>query len=289
MMKKTIFAVVEAIILVGSAWGRTFLEEASLDSLSALYDQLLRDNLSNVFASGQGGTVTNVFPVYMAGYLHSPLAIPVLLERIDWPGMNEPESRYYKPIPEGGIQSVSDVRLTPSPFWSKPPTPSVGALTQMPVDWPTLQAALGEAIPDSERCRLLAWVASVRHPEDFSAWLAGNMATNSTVWANLAAYSATNLVGRKPYYMGGYAGCWGFSFHSMISQYKMCVEELRQRACTAEISGRTNEYNCVVSVLNSMSEPVRKPTFNEEWESTEHAHEAVSDPDLSSFEIIDTQ
>lgn len=288
-MKKAILAFAETILIGISASGGTFWEQASLDSLSALYSQLLADNLSDVLASGQNGTVTNVFPVYMAGYLHSPLAIPVLMERIDWAGMNEPERLYYQPIPEGGIQSISDVRLTPSPLWPKPPTPSVGALTQMPVDWPTLQTALDAANPDSERCRLLAWVASVRHPEDFAAWLTGNVATNSTVWANLATYSMTNLVGRKPYYMGGYSGCWGFSFHQMVFQYKMCVEELRRRVAVAEVSGNSNEYSSVVSVLTSMGEPVRKPTFNEEWEATEHIQGIVNEPDFSSFEIIDAQ
>lgn len=142
------------------------METLPLEGLVAIYNDLVCDNLAHVQASGADGVVTNVYPVYMAGYLHSTSAIPILLERLEWEGANEPVRYYHRPptiLPSG----LPAIRIGMVSCYPRPPTPSVGALTQIPVSWETLQSELMMANPTSRRAQLLAWVASVRHPSGF--------------------------------------------------------------------------------------------------------------------------
>ena len=80
------------------------METLPLEGITSMYNDLVRVNLTHVQASGADGVVTNVYPVYMAGYLHSTSAIPILLERLEWEGANEPVQYYYRPpssLPSG--------------------------------------------------------------------------------------------------------------------------------------------------------------------------------------------
>lgn len=51
-MKTTVFVLLFNMVFAFSAFGRTPLEEMSLDSLSAIYGEMLEENLSHVEASG---------------------------------------------------------------------------------------------------------------------------------------------------------------------------------------------------------------------------------------------
>lgn len=147
-------------------------------------------------------------------------------------------------------------------------------------------AALESTNPDTERCRLLAWVASVRHYEEFSEWLAGNLSTNSALWADFATYTATNLVGRKPYYMGSYSGCWGFSFHHMVFQYKECVEELRRRGAAALLQEDMDSVHSISNILHSMGQPFVAPTIEETASSIEMVPMEVPTNRIPDIEVL---
>ena len=283
-MKRTCPQFIAFLSLTTIVIGGTYLEEASPAELSQLYDYLILDNLQRVEASGANGIVTNVFPVYMAGFLHSTSAIPILLERIDWPGSNEPEQHYYRPPSAEVGQSLSAVRVGLISRQSKPPTPSVGALTQIPVDWPTLRSKLEVSDAESDRTRLLAWVAAVKHESEFFNWLELSRQSDSNRWDSLAIYAQTNLVGRKPYYMGDYGGSTGFCCHGVESLFNLCVAEWRRRADLALDAGDESSYSNAVEALARMGEPVQKPTAHEIWERTEHVHEEENGADFSLFE-----
>lgn len=243
------------------AFAGDFLQTLPLEDFPSIRDAMEGDNLSLVQRSGADGVVSNVFPVYMAGYIHSKAAIPVLLDRIEWNGANEPRDRYYRaPSSSGGVGSV---RLFPVPLFPQPPTPSVGALTQMPVAWDVLQQELESPHASRRRMELLAWVAMVHHPSNYTTWLNQSMSADSNRWEHLAAYTSTNLVGRKPFYMGVYTGCQEFAPETRIL-YDRCIAELWRRRTAAVADGDFALKAAAEEILASMGQPEQEPS-PEEW------------------------
>ena len=244
------------------------METLTLEGIVAIYNDLVCDNLAHVQTSGADGVVTNVYPVYMAGYLHSTSAIPILLERLEWEGANEPIQYYHRPsttLPSG----LPAIRIGMVSLYPRPPTPSVGALTQIPVPWETLQSELMMANPTSRRAQLLAWVASVRHPSDLQSWLNSAYQANPGQWGELAVYASTNLVGRKPFSMDFYMNCPGFCFWEARFRYDRNVSELRRRVAEEESASGTGALPALFSALHVMGQPDHAPTPTEVLESVE--------------------
>ena len=67
-----------------------FFQTIPLEDFPEIYTTVQQDNLAQIINSSSNGTVSNVFPVFIAGHIHSPLAVSALLERIEWPGENDP-------------------------------------------------------------------------------------------------------------------------------------------------------------------------------------------------------
>ena len=260
------------------------METMPLEGIITMYNDLVRDNLAHVQASGTDGVVTNVYPVYMAGYLHSTSAIPILLERLEWEGANEPIQYYYRPsttLPSGS----PTMRIGMVSRYPRPPTPSVGALTQIPVPWETLQSELMMANPTSQRAKLLAWVASVRHPSDFQSWLDSAHQASPTQWGELAVYASTNLVGRKPFSMNFYRNCPGFCFGELRSRYDRSVSELRRRVAEEESASGTGALPALFSALHTMGQPDHAPTSMEVLEAVELVSEGENGVIPGLFEV----
>ncbi len=261
------------------------METLPLDGIVAIYNDLVCDNLARVQASGADGVVTNVYPVYMAGYLHSTSAIPILLERLEWEGANEPVQYYHRPsttLPSG----LPAIRIGMVSLFPRPPTPSVGALTQIPVPWETLQSELMVANPTSQRAKLLAWVASVRHPSNFTSWLDSAYQASPSQWEELKVYASTNLVGRKPFSMDFYRNCPGFCFWEACFRYDRNVSELRRRVAEEESASGTGALPALFSVLQAMGQPDHAPTPTELLEAVELVSEGGNGvvPDLIEVE-----
>ena len=240
-----------------------------LEDFPEIYASVQQENLSQIIASSAEGTVSNVFPVFVAGHIHSPLAVPALLERIEWVGENDPVKHYYQqsdPVDNSGIQHV---RISPMTRFPQPPTPAVAALTQSPVTWQALQSELENTSASSRRVELLAWVAATTHPSNFFPWLSSSLSADTNRWASLASYAATNLVGRKPFDVSSFDGYAEYNLNRPKRLYDDCVHELRRRASEAFLKNDMASVHSISNILYTMGQPVIAPTFEEEADSIE--------------------
>ena len=243
-----------------------FLKTISLEGFRTIYGDLERENLALIQTTGNSGVVSNVFPVYMAGYMHSTSAIPILLERLEWPGANEPVKMYGRASGDSPINDFHEIRIGLASRLPQPPTPAVGALTQIPIPWETIRQELECSQSATRRQELLAWVASVRAPDAFASWLANALQADSNRWGYVASYAATNLVGRKPFYMGSYSTCRDFCCMEAKVLYDDCVAELRRRA---QDNLSQTDLEAIVAILSTMGQPMEEPSINQIFQAVE--------------------
>ena len=250
--------------VVGGA--NDFLKTIPLEGFRTIYGDLERDNLALIQTTGGNGVVSNVFPVYMAGYMHSTSAIPILLERLEWPGANEPIKMYGRVSGDLTINDFHEIRIGLASRLPQPPTPAVGALTQIPIPWETIRQEMECSQSATRRQELLAWVASVQAPDAFASWLADAMQADSNRWGYVASYAATNLVGRKPFYMGSYSTCRDFCCVEAKALYDGCVVELRRRV---QDNPSQPNLEAIAAILSTMGQTIETPTMNQIFQAVE--------------------
>ena len=259
------------------------IRAASVEEIQARYSELNAMLTLRIGQMAESCTVSNTLVVYAAGFIHSPSNVTALLSLIDLPGLDEP-TRWYGYEWDWGTDNqgtyptgiVSLARSgtsfsTPLPKFSRPPTPAVGALTQMPVPWQVLQANLDAAIPTSRRTALLAWVAAVLHPDLFWNWLDFSYQNNPAKWGKLFQYSHSNLFGKKPFSMLRYESLLRRRFPEIINPYLEMVSDLRDQAQLAAANENPEEYARIEAVLASMGQSIEVASN----EVVEHTPETV--------------
>lgn len=241
-----------------------FFQTIPLEDFPEIYTTVQQDNLAQIINSSSNGTVSNVFPVFIAGHIHSSLAVSALLERIEWPGENDPVRHYYQPEEPVGNSGIQYVRLFPVTRFPRPPTPAVAALTQSPVTWQTLQSELENPAASNRRVELLAWVAATTHPSNFFPWLSSSLSADTNRWSGLASYATTNLVGRKPFDVSCFNGYTEYNLNEPKRLYDNCVRELRRRASEALLHNDMASVHSISNILHTMGQPIIEPTPEEE-------------------------
>ena len=136
-----------------------------VEELRHQYHDLCTNVILRIQASCTETNVIDVFPMYLAGWLHSSEAIPELLSRLELPGVNEPGSRKIAKRPSGGL--INPIVIASGGLSPIPPTPAAGAMTLLPVSFPCLTNLLCEAGTETDRAEYLAWIATVKFPGDF--------------------------------------------------------------------------------------------------------------------------
>lgn len=264
-------------------------EFSEADAMKALetYARIERTLCDLIRESSSPTTVSNVFAVYGAGYIHSSNAIPLLFDIIAAAGMNEPRRLYSDATPwddpeeppEGEVFFVSFNQS----IYPKPPTPAVGALTQMPVPFDSLKRAMSSDGTDDRSRELFAWVAAAKYGPEFFGWLDGEFEANPGKWRSLKSFADKRLTGRKPFAMVIYGSHLKKVVGKDIWQFDRMVSSLRDRAKTAKKDGDETSYRRIESCLAAMGEPVEKATFQQFMDSVERMT-AAPDEDESHAE-----
>ena len=257
-------------------------EFSEADALKALetYARIERTLCDLIRESSSPAVVSNVFAVYGAGYIHSSNAIPLLFDIIAAAGMNEPRRLYSDTTPwddpeeppEGEVVFVSFNQS----IYPKPPTPAVGALTQMPVPFDSLKRAMSSGGTDDRSRELFAWVAAAKYGPEFFGWLDGEFEANPGKWRSLKSFADKRLTGRKPFAMVIYGSHLKKVVGKDIWQFDWMVSSLRDRAKTAKKDGDETSYRRIESCLAAMGEPVEKATFQQFMDSVERVTDAPS-------------
>ena len=249
--------------------------EAEASKALETYARIERTLYDLIRESSSPAVVSNVFAVYGAGYIHSSNAIPLLFDIIAAAGMNEPRRLYSDTTPwddpeeppEGEVVSVSFNQS----IYPKPPTPAVGALTQMPVSFDSLKRAMSSDGTDDRARELFAWVAAAKYGPEFFVWLDGKFEANPGKWQSLKSFADKRLTGRKPFAMVIYGSHLKKVVGKDIWQFDWMVSSLRDRAKTAKKDGDETSYRRIESCLAAMGEPVEKATFHQFMDSVERA------------------
>jgi len=249
--------------------------EAEASKALETYARIERTLYDLIRESSSPAVVSNVFAVYGAGYIHSSNAIPLLFDIIAAAGMNEPRRLYSDTTPwddpeeppEGEVVFVSFNQS----IYPKPPTPAVGALTQMPVSFDSLKRAMSSDGTDDRARELFAWVAAAKYGPDFFVWLDGEFEANPGKWQSLKSFADKRLTGRKPFAMVIYGSHLKKVVGKDIWQFDWMVSSLRDRAMTAKKDGDETSYRRIESCLAAMGEPVEKATFQQFMDSVERA------------------
>ena len=254
-----------AVSVASAGTGRTYYEEASLDSLSSLYGEMLAENLSHVEASGQippplveyrqlcektllalaetsaGTNIVDVFPVYLSGWIQATNAVPTLLDILEVPrGTNDVGTccGYYGPIV-----------TTPRP--PTPPTPAAGALSIGPVTLDTLTDQLCLAEMGSPRAELLLWVAMAKFGEDFDQ-IVTNGASGNPPWIWARERGPLFQPPPRPFQFRAFA----FRFPKEdMDCYLNIFKILRQTAESAEAAGFDDLFEAATNALLEIGHP----------------------------------
>ena len=275
-----------AFLLSSLCLANDFFQTIPLEDFPEIYSIIQHDNLSQIINSSANGTVSNVFPVFVAGHIHSPLAVSALLERIEWPGQNDPIRHYYQPPEPMTDSGIQHVRLSPISRFPRPPTPAVAALTQSPVTWQTLQSELENVSASTRKVELLAWVAAATCPSNFFPWLSSSLLADTNRWSGLASYASTNLVGRRPFDVSSYNGYSEYSLNEPKQLYDNCVRELRRRASEALLQNDMVSVHSISNVLHTMGQPVIAPTWEEEINAIEQVPEEEIPDGITDIEEL---
>lgn len=241
------------------------------------YSRIERRLCELIIGSSSPSVVSNVFAVYGVGYIHSSNAIPILIDIVSAEGLNEPGRLYSDKTPwdepavpeRGEVHSVS-FNLS---IYPKPPTPAVGALTQMPVSLEALELAISADTTDNRSQEMLAWVAAAKYGTLFFDWLHNEYKDTPEKWQTLKDFADKRLVGRKLFSMEIYSQQLKKQFGSDIWEYDEMVRSLRKQAKDAKENSDEISYERIVSCLGAMGEPVEKPSLQQFLESVEIVHD----------------
>ena len=221
--------------------------------------------------------ITNVYPVYAAGYIHSREAVPLLARLIDVKSVDEP-AKYYHPSfkwekeeTESGADKPFVVRR-PSPLFPKPPTPAVAALTQTPIPFEALTDFIASADSDRRR-KYFAWVAAAKYPERYFPWIAGLEDNAPDWWSDLREYTDSRLIGRKPFAVYIYKPSLILTIGADLWKFDQNADRLRAMVSAAAAKGDNETVVAISSCLCEMGLPVSKPTLSEIVESVELVNE----------------
>ena len=217
--------------------------------------------------------ITNVYPVYAAGYIHSREAIPLIVSLIDVKAVDEPAKYYHPSFKWGddgtGVETNKPFVVgRPSSLFPKPPTPAVAALTQMPVSFESLTNLIVSANTDSQR-KYLAWVAAAKYPNRYFPWVGKRKDNDPDRWSSLYEYSTARLIGRKPFAVHIYKPSMILSVGLDIWKFDQTADRLRAMASEAMTAGDDEMVAAVSSCLQEMGLTVSKPTLSEILESVE--------------------
>ena len=221
--------------------------------------------------------ITNVYPVYAAGYIHSREAIPLIVSLIDVKAVAEP-AKYYHPSfkweDDGtGVETNKPFVVgRPSSLFPRPPTPAVAALTQMPISFETLTNLIVSANTDLKR-QHFAWVAAAKYPNQYFLWIGALKDNAPDQWTNLYEYSTARLIGRKPFAVHIYKPSMILSVGLDVWKYDKTADRLRSMASEAMLAGDDGMVAAVSSCLQEMGLTILKPTLSEVLESVELVHE----------------
>ena len=221
--------------------------------------------------------ITNVYPVYAAGYIHSREAVPLLARLIDVKSVDEP-AKYYHPSFEWEKEETEPradkpfVVGRPSPLFPKPPTPAVAALTQTPIPFETLTNFISSADSDRRR-QYFAWVAAAKYPERYFPWIAGLEDNAPDWWSDLREYTDSHLIGRKPFAVYIYKPSLILTIGADLWKFDQNADRLRAMVSAAAAKGDNETVAAISSCLREMGLPVSKPTLSEIVESVELVNE----------------
>ena len=179
-MKKTF---VLWLLIAGSLVAQSVTPSPTSGDVAELllqYHVLCTDVVTRIQMSSTETQVTDVFPMYLAGWLHSSEAIPELLARLELPGANEPGSRKIAKRPPGGI--INPIVIASAGLSPTPPTPAAGAMTLLPISFDCLTNLLCEAGTETARAEYLAWIATVKFREDFQAVVENGCVMGRNPW-----------------------------------------------------------------------------------------------------------
>ena len=247
--------------------------EAEAAAMLSAYARIERTICERISESASPAIVSNVFAVYGAGYIHSSNAIPILFERIAAKGMDEPGRLYSDTTPwdEPEEPTNGEVRLVSfnRSIYPKPPTPAVGALTQMPVTLDALERAISSDDAEGRARELFAWVAAAKFGSSFFDWLDDEFKANPDKWRSHKEFADKRLIGRKPFAMDLYGPILKRALGKDIWQYDQMVETLRKRGEEAKERDDADSLRRIVHCLETMGKPLKKPLLRQYLESIE--------------------
>ena len=154
-------------------------------------------------------------------------------------------------------------------IYPKPPTPAVGALTQMPVSFDSLKRAMSSDGTDDRARELFAWVAAAKFGSSFFDWLDDEFKANPDKWRSLKEFADKRLIGRKPFAMDLYGPILKRALGKDIWQYDQMVETLRKRGEEAKERDDADSLRRIVLCLEIMGKPLKKPLLRQYLESIE--------------------
>jgi len=208
------------------------LRNKSCQELLALYNEVDSSIFSRIQMEASTQVVSNVFSIYAAGYIHSSLAIEYLLDIIDIPGENDIPKMYYE---FQNTPSISEKPKTIQPIINtptrnpKPPSPSVAALTQMPVTLARIENELEKSQQGTRKQELLSYVALVKFEETFLGWLFDKAEGNPEKWRQLYLYCQQQKAKVQSFSMDIYRAMIHKQFPREIALYDSLVSELASR------------------------------------------------------------
>ena len=231
LMKQAFCDVVPDIIDEGLSRYRVLCAEAT--------NALEADNLA---------TNVDVYPVYFAGWLHASNTIPVLLERLEYPGANEPGKRSIVPRC-GNINPIVITRGSSIP--PAPPTPAAGALSQLPLDFVAFTNLICLA-GNTRRAELLAWSATARYGSMFTQFMDNEAAKNTEPWVWISDVRRREWEPTPSVWLINYRN----KFPKAASdEYVQIFESFRALAEQAEQNGDAEELNRCKAALAEIGHP----------------------------------
>lgn len=200
--------------------------------------------------------ITNASAMYTAAWIGSSEAVPVLLEMLC--ATKETRAFPERAVPvsaldwsRGNLPSLSDKPSAPCWFYVVPPTPAAAALTQSPVRLEMLMEELEQSEIDSERMRLLAWVAMAKYGIGFSTEAAGRAFDGNGKWKWILEYSRTNLYGASPFDLQQFRPeIWS----DVVWEHDRIVAELRRRFESGKQSGDAARLASATEALSEIGE-----------------------------------
>lgn len=243
------------LIPINTAFAALPLTSNSVARILERYNQMESNVCARLQVSTNGTEYLQEGSVYLAGYIHSKAAAPVLIDNITVLSDGSYKLLYadlqgYNVVDSNGTVLARTVATTS--HYPEPPSPALAALTHIPCSFESLLTLIQEEIDQTNRVTLLSWVAAVHNETQFFDWLETQTINAPEQWAWINEYATTNLVGRKPFSVRIYRNSFEEEDCLDAGLYDGFVKNLRDIACRAETAGDSNLCSFAISALNEL-------------------------------------